>query len=170
MPLLCLPMTARAKLVCRRRLSSLLSKPFICFERLSDIVRKKRSNKQRWRISGKPSFSLAWEANERINDGHAQREREAPRALQHVGPRSDHDEYGVLLGDKQQALYFSITTQLAKIVSPTAVAKLAIDSASLESLVINREIFIPNREIGRFSLFYKKSGDLPPNRETWKLW
>ena len=38
------------------------------------------------------------------------------------------------------------------------------------SLVINREIFIPNREIGRFSLFYQKSGDLPQNRETWKLW
>ena len=37
-------------------------------------------------------------------------------------------------------------------------AKLAIDSASLEYLVINREIFIPNLEVGRFS-----------NRETWKL-
>ena len=37
------------------------------------------------------------------------------------------------------------------------------------SLVINREIFIPNREIGRFSLFYQKSGDLPQNRDTWKL-
>ena len=49
-------------------------------------------------------------------------------------------------------------------------AKLAIDSASLEYLVINREIFIPNLEVGRFSLFYfKKSGDLPQNRETWKL-
>ena len=42
--------------------------------------------------------------------------------------------------------------------------------ASLESLVIHREVFIPNREIGRFSLFYQKSGDLPQNRETWKLW
>ena len=47
--------------------------------------------------------------------------------------------------------------------------KLAIDSTSLEFLVINREIFIPKREIGRFSLFDQKSGDLPPNRETWKL-
>ena len=37
------------------------------------------------------------------------------------------------------------------------------------SLVIHREIFIPYREIGRFSLFYQKSGDLPQNRETWKL-
>ena len=36
-------------------------------------------------------------------------------------------------------------------------------------MVKNREIFIPNREIGRFSLFYPKSGDLPKNRETWKL-
>ena len=56
-----------------------------------------------------------------------------------------------------------------KIVSPTAMAKLAIDSSSLESLVINREIFIPKREIGRLSLFDHKSGDLPQNRETWKL-
>ena len=48
-------------------------------------------------------------------------------------------------------------------------AQLAIDSASLESLVINQEILIPNREIGRLSLLYQKSGDLPPNRETWKL-
>ena len=31
--------------------------------------------------------------------------------------------------------------------------------------------FIPNREIGRCSLLYQKSGDLTPNRggETWKL-
>ena len=57
-----------------------------------------------------------------------------------------------------------------KIVSPTAIAKLAIDSDRLECLVINREICIPNRDIGRFSLFYQKSGDLPQNRETWKLW
>ena len=48
-------------------------------------------------------------------------------------------------------------------------AKLAIASTSLGFLVINREIFIPKREIGRFSLFDQKSGDLPPNRETWKL-
>ena len=37
------------------------------------------------------------------------------------------------------------------------------------ALVINREILIPNREIGRLSLLYQKSGDLPQNRETWKL-
>ena len=49
-------------------------------------------------------------------------------------------------------------------------AKLAIDRASIVSCKKNREIFIPNREIGRFSLFYQKSGDLPQNRETWKLW
>ena len=35
--------------------------------------------------------------------------------------------------------------------------------------LINREIFIPNRKIGRCSLLYKKSGDLQPNRVTWKL-
>ena len=50
-------------------------------------------------------------------------------------------------------------------------AKLAIDRASIVfgNGKKNREIFIPNREIGRFSLFYQKSGDLPKNRETWKL-
>ena len=40
-------------------------------------------------------------------------------------------------------------------------AKLAIDSASLEFLVINREIFIQNREIGRFSVFLSKIGRSP---------
>ena len=56
-----------------------------------------------------------------------------------------------------------------KIVSPAAMAKLAIDRASIVSCKKNREIFNPNQEIGRFSLFYQKSGDLPLNRETWKL-
>ena len=101
MPLLCLTVSARAKLRCRRRLGSFLSKPFICFATLSDIVRKKTMT----------------------------------------------------------------------IVSPAAMAKLAIDRASIvDSCKKNREIFIPNREIGRFSLFHQKSGDLPQNRETWKLW
>ena len=94
MPLLCFPMAARAKLMCRHRLGSFLSKPFVCFGGLSDIVRKRRTNKQqRWRISGKASFSLAGVANEQINDGHAQREREASQAL-HVsalhGTRARH--------------------------------------------------------------------------------
>ena len=48
-------------------------------------------------------------------------------------------------------------------------AKLAIDRASIVFGKKNWEIFIPNREIGRFSLYYQKSGDLPKNRETWKL-
>ena len=48
-------------------------------------------------------------------------------------------------------------------------AKLAIDRASIVFGKKNREIFIPNREIGRFSLYYLKSGDLPKNRETWQL-
>ena len=56
-----------------------------------------------------------------------------------------------------------------KIDSPAAMAKLAIDRASIVFGQKNREIFIPNREIGRLSLFYQKSGDLPKNRETWKL-
>ena len=41
--------------------------------------------KQRWRILGKPSFRLAAVANERINSGHAQREREAFQALWEQG-------------------------------------------------------------------------------------
>ena len=44
-----------------------------------------------------------------------------------------------------------------KIVSATAMAKLTIDSASLESLVTNREIFIILSKIGSSSA---KSGDL----------
>ena len=48
-------------------------------------------------------------------------------------------------------------------------AKLVIDRASIFFGKKNREIFIPNREIGIFSLFYQKSGGLPKNRETWKL-
>ena len=45
------------------------------------------------------------------------------------------------------------------IVSPTAMAKFTIDSASLalESLVINREIVI---QIGRLPLLYNTSGDV----------
>ena len=43
------------------------------------------THKQRWRISGKPSFRLAGVANERINSGHAQREREAFQALWEQG-------------------------------------------------------------------------------------
>ena len=34
-----------------------------------------------------------------------------------------------------------------RLVLPTVMAKLAIDSTSIQSLVINREIFIQNREI-----------------------
>ena len=60
-----------------------------------------------------------------------------------------------------------------RVVLPTIdTAKFAIDSLEyilLFTLEINREIFIPNREVGRFSLLRKKSGDLPPNREAWKL-
>ena len=47
------------------------------------------------------------------------------------------------------------------IVSPTATAKLATDNASLEFLVINLEIFIQTREIGRFSVFLSKIGRSP---------
>ena len=50
-----------------------------------------------------------------------------------------------------------------KIDSPAAMAKLAIDRASIVFGKKHREIIIPNREIGRFSLFYQKSGDIPKN-------
>ena len=94
LPLLCLfPMATRDKLKCRRRLSSFLPIPFICFWDFSDIVWKtieepasdrnrQRNGKQRWRTLWKPSFRLAGVANERINSGHAQREREVFQALQ----------------------------------------------------------------------------------------
>ena len=59
---------------------------------------------------------------------------------------------------------FITTFAKLKVVSPTAMAKLAIDSASLESLVINWEIFIPNQEIVITILKIRrspaKSGDL----------
>ena len=72
------------------------------------------------------------------------------------------------------AVFFQSQRNLRKfakltIDSPAAMAKLAIDPGSIVFGNKNREIFIPNREIGRFSLFYQKSGDLPKNRETWKL-
>ena len=91
MPLLCVsPIAARAKLRCQY---SFLPNPFICYGGLSDIARGESDQitantmrKQRWRILGKPSFSLAGVTNERINGGHAQREREASHAgsTQHV--------------------------------------------------------------------------------------
>ena len=64
--------------------------------------------------------------------------------------------------------------KLKMVLPTTAMAKFAIDIASLESiqlftLEIHRETFIPNREVGRFSLLRKQSGDLPQNREAWKL-
>ena len=59
---------------------------------------------------------------------------------------------------------FLTTFVKLKVVSPTAMAKLPIHSASLESLVINREIFIPNREIviiiSKIGRSPAKSGDL----------
>ena len=69
-----------------------------------------------------------------------------------------------LRGIKDDTAMFSTReTNKLKISLPT-LAKLAIDSASLESistLEINREIFIPTREVGRFSLLRKKIGRSP---------
>ena len=143
MPLLYVfQIAARAKLRCRRRLSSFLPNPFICYGGLSDIARGKGDQitantmrKHRWRISGKPSFSLAGVTNERINGGHAQREREAS----HAG--STQCEQGVSANMaaswyKRRHRYVDNQRVKLKIVLPitTAMAKFAIDSASLESL------------------------------------
>ena len=83
------------------------------------------------------------------------------------------------VGKHKRCIFFPSQRNLRKVLkkfakltidSPVAMhAKLAIDRASIVFGKKNREIFIPNREIGRFSLFYQKSGDLPKNRETWKL-
>ena len=107
-------MSARAKLRCRRRLGSFLSKPLICFATLSDIVRKKTDtiyNRpiQRCRISGKPFSSLALVANERIrhNDGHAQRKSQALVGLG-VGPVCPDEFYGVFLGRKTAHAVFLV--------------------------------------------------------------
>ena len=76
MPLL--PSYGRA---CQTEVSAQTHFPFKVLEVYRTLCEKKIKNKQRWRIAGKPSFSQAWVANERINDGHAQREREASQAL-----------------------------------------------------------------------------------------
>ena len=109
---ICLPMDVRAKLRCRRLLSSFLSKPFVCFGGLSDIVRKRRQNRQQWCISGKPSFSLAGVANERINDGHAQREREASQALHLSALHGMWAQYGTDLPGSvyNMAMFWSLFT------------------------------------------------------------
>ena len=176
-------MAARAKLRCRRRLSRFLSKPFYLFWTFIGHCAKinpDKINNDALVSRVKPSFSLAWVANELINDGHEQHEREASRARHNMWDNDVPTNMVSSWGDKPYMLYcfnhnaigerFQTKFAKLKVVSPNAMAELAIDSASLESLVINPEIFIPNREIGRFSLFYQKSGDLPPNRETWKLW
>ena len=98
-----------------------------------------------------------------------------------MGPRCP-DEYGVFLAPQAQttrAVFlfnhnatgegFSTKFAKQKIVSPTAMAKLSIDSDRLESLVINREICIPDREI--FIILSKigrspaKSGELEALRK-----
>ena len=61
--------------------------------------------KQRWRISGKPSFRLAAVANERINSGHAQRKKRGVPGSMGAGCL---DEYGGFVG-RQSRCHFSIT-------------------------------------------------------------
>ena len=144
MPRLCVfPITARAKLRCRRRLSSFLHNLFVVLDVTRTLCRKKRSNtvtgnathKQRWRISGNPSFSLARVTNERINGGQAQREREASHALHRHARAGYLDEYMAASWYNSRHRYVDNQRVKLKIVLPTtAMAKLAIDSASLESL------------------------------------
>ena len=118
---------------------------------------------------GNPSFSLAGVTN----GGQAQREREASHVLHRHARAGCVDEYMAASWYKRRHRYIDNQRVKLKIVLPTTdMAKLAIDSASLDclfTLEINREIFIPNREVGRFSLLRKQSGVFPPNREAGKL-
>ena len=84
MPLLCLTVSAYISAKLRCRLGSFCSKPFICFATLDRTLHENPAkNIQQWRISGKPSSSLALVANERIrpSDIHAQRKGQASHAL-----------------------------------------------------------------------------------------
>ena len=93
------------------------------------------TRKQRWWISENPSFSLAGVTNERINGGQAQLEREAPHAIHWHARAGCLDEYMAASLYKIRHRYVDNQRVKLKIVLPTtAMAKLAIDSASLESL------------------------------------
>ena len=82
---------------------------------------------RRRRILGKPSFSLAGVTNERINGGHAQREREASYA------GSTHQ--GISANLKRRHRYVdNQRVKLKSVLLTTDMAKLASDSDSLESL------------------------------------
>ena len=111
------------------------------------LVTGNATRKQRWRISGNPSFSLAGVTN----GGQAQREREASHVLHRHARAGCLDEYMAASWYKRRHRYVDNQRVKLKIVLPTtAMAKLAIDSASLDclfNLEINREIFIPSREI-----------------------
>ena len=131
MPLVCLfPMATRDKLMCRRRLGSLLTNPFICFGGCWTLCRK----------------------NVKINNDGG-----SGKAL-----TINHREYKS--STRQIGERFLTTFAKLKVVSPTAMAKLATYSAILETLVINREIFIQNREIvittSKIGTSPAKSGDL----------
>ena len=93
------------------------------------------TRKQRWRISGNPSFSLAGVTNERIKGGQAQREREASHALHKQLLRAQGVSTYIMTASwyKRRHRYVDNQRVKLKIVLPTtAMAKLAIDSASLE--------------------------------------
>ena len=83
MPLLCLTMSARAKLAVGADSVVSFQRPSFVLQHYRTLHETNRSNIQQWRISGKPSSSLALVANERIrpNDGHAQRKSQASHAL-----------------------------------------------------------------------------------------
>ena len=81
------------------------------------------------------------------------------------------DEYGVFLGRQTHTLYFFQSQRnLRKVLNKIRQTDNRISCCYGKTgyrlwSKIGRFSF----QIGRFSLFYQKSGDLPKNRETWKL-
>ena len=108
-------MSARAKLRCWRR----LSRPLVSFQSPSFVLQHYRTLYEKtikytqWRISGKPSSSLALVANERIspNDGHAQRKSQDSLPLA-CGATVSRRIWRLPGAANHTRCVFSITTQL----------------------------------------------------------
>ena len=66
MPLLCLTMSARAELKCWRRLGSFLSKPFIFFATLSDILYEKTDKMYNHNAIGERIFNKIRQTDNRF--------------------------------------------------------------------------------------------------------
>ena len=122
MPLLCLTMSVRAKLRCRCRLGYFLSKPFICFATLSDIVHKKNDKIYNNDVSREsPLPHWLWQPMNgyiRPNDGHAQiNKNQASHALACGTTVSRRIWHLPVAANHSRGLYaefISITTHLAK--------------------------------------------------------